>query len=158
MGPSREIQQKAFRKQIDLAKQLSLPLVIHNRESHEDMMRIIKEEKAGINGGVLHCFSGSWEMAKFCFHQGFMISFAGPVTFHNAKTAVEVAKKAPADMILVETDSPYLSPEPFRGKINEPARVKLVAEKLASLREQDFETIAWMTTENALRLYRIVQK
>ncbi|MCR4963880.1 MAG: TatD family hydrolase [Firmicutes bacterium] len=154
-GPSREIQQKAFRRQIDLAKQLSLPIAIHNRESHEDMMRIIKQEKAGVNGGVLHCFSGSWEMAKFCLNQGFMISFAGPVTFHNARSAVEVAQKAPADMILVETDSPYLSPEPFRGKTNEPARVKYVAEKLAELRGVDFETLAWQTTENALRLYHI---
>ncbi|MEG1538061.1 MAG: TatD family hydrolase, partial [Clostridiales bacterium] len=145
-NPARDIQKQSFRSQIDSAKQVGLPIIIHDRESHEDVMRMIREEQAGINGGILHCFSGSWEMAKFCLNQGFMISFAGPLTFHNARTAVEIAKKIPGDMLLIETDAPYLSPEPFRGKVNEPARVRLVAEKLAELRSEEFDALAAQTT------------
>ncbi len=154
-GFSKETQQKAFRAQISAAKQAGLPIIIHDRDSHQDVMRIIKEEKAGSNGGILHCFSGSWEMAKFCLNQGFMISFAGPLTFHNARTAVEIAKKVPMDRMLVETDSPYLSPEPFRGKLNEPAKVRLVAEKLAALRGEDCLAVFAQTTANALQVYHI---
>lgn len=148
-------QQEAFRRQIKLAKELKMPIVIHDRDAHEDCLKIIRQEKAGENGGIFHCFSGSWEMAKICLNLGFLISFAGPLTYHNARNLWEVGKNAPSDHILVETDSPYLSPDPYRGKTNEPARVVLVAEKLAQLRNVSYEEIAALTTENACRIYGI---
>lgn len=153
--PERDLQKKHFRSQIALAKEVGKPIIIHNRESHQDMIDILKEEKAGINGGILHCFSGSWEMAKLCMDLGFMISFAGPLTFKNARLAVDVAAKIPLDMVLVETDSPYLTPHPYRGKQNEPARVTYTAAKLAEIRNMDFERICEITTENAMRLFSI---
>ncbi|MGI6711307.1 MAG: TatD family hydrolase [Bacillota bacterium] len=151
-----DIQKKAFREQIILAKELGKPIVIHDREAHGDTMRILKEEKAGANGGILHCFSGSWEMARECLDLGFYISFAGPVTFHNATRLGDIARKVPLDRILVETDCPYLSPHPYRGKRNEPARVRVVAEKIAQLREISLEKFIEMATKNAFQAYRIL--
>ena len=105
-----------------------------------------------MNGGILHCFSGSWEMAKECLRLGFYISFAGPLTYTNARVAIEVAAKVPEDRLLVETDCPYLSPHPMRGKVNEPARVTYTAARLAEIRGLDYERIAEITTANARTL------
>lgn len=149
----RDVQKKAFTEQIHLAKDLAKPIVIHDRDAHADTMKILRQENAGANGGILHCYSGSWEMAKEAMKLGFYISIAGPVTYKNARTLPEVVQKMPLDMLLVETDCPYLTPEPYRGKTNEPAHVRLVAEKIAAIRGQSLETIAEQTTENALRLY-----
>ena len=152
----RKDQQKAFRGQIAAAKERRLPIVIHDRDAHEDVLKILKETKAGENGGVLHCFSGSWEMAKECLRLGFHISFAGPLTFTNAKTPVEVAGKVPLDMVLVETDCPYLAPHPLRGHCNEPSHVSYVAAKLGEIRGLDYSHICEITTENAKKLFGIV--
>jgi TatD DNase family protein len=148
----REVQQSAFIAQIAAAKSKKLPIIIHDRDAHGDIMRIVRQERAGEYGGVFHCFSGSWEMAKECLSLGFMISFAGPLTFTNTPKLSEIATKVPPDMMLVETDCPYLSPHPFRGKINEPARVSLVAEKLAEIRGQSFQEVAELTAQNACRM------
>ena len=152
---NKELQQKYLRLQISLAKEAGKPIIIHDRDSHQDVVDILQEEHAGINGGILHCFSGSWEMAKQCLKMGFFISFAGPLTYKNARVPVEVAGKVPLDMVLVETDSPYLTPHPFRGKTNEPARVIYTAEKLAQIRGMDYDEIADITTANAKRIFRL---
>ena len=115
---SRDIQRRVFRAQIDAAKQAGLPVIIHDREAHQDTLDILRSEHAGINGGVLHCFSGSWEMAKECMKLGYYISFAGPVVFPKSTRLKEVAQQVPLDRILIETDSPYLAPVPVRGKRN----------------------------------------
>lgn len=150
----RDVQQQVFRRQINLAKELKLPIVVHDRDAHGDIIQILREEKAEEVGGVLHCFSGSWEMAETCLKMGFYISFAGPLTFNNARKLTEIAQKVPLDRILTETDSPYLTPHPFRGKRNEPARVVLVAEKLAALRNEELEKIGEITVENARKVFR----
>ncbi|MCL1905577.1 MAG: TatD family hydrolase [Clostridiales bacterium] len=153
----RTVQQSAFIAQIAAAKSAKKPIIIHDREAHGDIMRIVRQERAGENGGVFHCFSGGWEMAKECLNLGFMISFAGPLTYTNAPKLGEVAAKVPPDMMLTETDSPYLSPHPYRGKINEPARVSLVAARLAEIRSQSPEEISGITAKNACRLFGINQ-
>jgi TatD DNase family protein len=151
----REQQKKAFIEQIKLAQELEKPVVIHDRDAHQEVLEIIKKEKAGINGGVMHCYSGHTPLALELIKEGFYISFAGPLTFKNAKKSHEVAQKIPLDRILIETDCPYLSPEPFRGKRNEPAQVKLVAQKLAELRGMKFEEIARITSNNARKVLKL---
>ncbi|CCQ98211.1 metal-dependent DNase [[Clostridium] ultunense Esp] len=146
----REVQQKVFRAQIALAKERKLPIVIHDRDAHEDLLRILKEEKADEVGGIMHAFSGSIEMAKECIRLGFYISFGGPITFKNAVRPKEVAKMIPLEWILIETDSPYLTPHPYRGKRNESGYVRLVAEKLAELRGLTVEEIEEITYRNAV--------
>jgi TatD DNase family protein len=144
-----------FRRQIALAKAMKLPIIIHDRDSHEDIMQIMKEEKAEEVGGVLHCFSGSWEMAKVCLNMGFYISFAGPVTFNNANKLREVAKKVPKDRILGETDCPYLTPVPYRGQRNEPSYVIHVVKKLAELRAVTETEMAHTIMRNAQTLFNL---
>jgi TatD DNase family protein len=151
----KDIQQEVFRKQIRLAKRLQLPLIIHNRDAAEDVMHILKEEDAKEIGGIMHCFSGSAEMAKQCLDINFYISLGGPVTFKNAKKPKKVAVEVPLDKLLIETDCPYLAPHPYRGKRNEPAYVKLVAEQIAELKGLAYEEVAKATTENAKRLFGI---
>ncbi|BFH26262.1 TatD family hydrolase [Paenibacillus melissococcoides] len=151
----KDVQQRVFRQQIGLARELKLPIIIHNREAHEDVVRILREEKASEVGGIMHSFSGSWETAKICLDMGFYISFGGPITFKNAKQPKEVLVRIPNDRLLVETDSPYLTPHPFRGKRNESAYVRLVAEAAAELKGMEFEEICRMTTENALTCFDI---
>jgi len=151
----REAQKIWFSKQISLARNVKLPIIVHDRDAHEDTMNILKSEKASEVGGVLHCYSGSVEMARELLNMGFMISFAGPVTFKNANKLLEVVKYVPDDMLLIETDCPYLAPEPYRGKRNESAYVKFTAEKIAKLRGKSFDYIAEKTTSNAKRLFRI---
>lgn len=149
----KEVQQQVFREQIRLARKLGLPIMIHNREAHEDVVRILKEEGAAEVGGIMHCFSGSWEIARMCLDMNFYISFAGPVTFKNARRPKEVLTKTPLDRILIETDCPYLTPHPYRGKRNEPGYVRYVAEAAAELKGMDLEEICNITTQNALQLF-----
>ncbi|GAA4706734.1 TatD family hydrolase [Brevibacillus fulvus] len=151
----RDVQAEVFRKQIRLARKLQKPIVIHNREAHQDVIQILREEKAGDVGGIMHCFSGSWETAKLALDMNFFISFGGPVTFKNAKQPKEVAAKVPLDRLLIETDSPYLTPHPFRGKRNESAYVRYVAEQLAEIHGLSYEELAKITSENARTVYRL---
>ncbi|WP_147805121.1 TatD family hydrolase [Alkalicoccus halolimnae] len=150
-----EVQKKVFRQQIALAKKVKLPVIIHDREAHEDIVEVLREEKAEEIGGIMHCFQGDAAMAKACLDMNFYISFGGPVTFKNAKLPKEVAVTVPDERLLVETDAPFLAPHPYRGKRNEPAYVKLVAEQLAELRGVSYEELAEMTTTNAERLFSI---
>lgn len=150
-----EVQKRIFREQIRLAKRIGKPIIIHDRDAHADTLNIIREERAGETGGVLHCFSGSWEMAQECMKMGFYISLAGPVTFKNAKKGIEVALNMPLHRLLVETDSPYLTPEPYRGRRNEPGYVRYVAEKIAELKGISLEEVAEATTRNAEELFGI---
>lgn len=149
------VQKEVFRKQIQLARKVKLPIIIHNREATQDIVEILKEEKAEEVGGIMHCFSGSVETARECVDMNFYISLGGPVTFKNAKKPKEVAEAVPLDKLLIETDCPYLAPHPYRGKRNEPAYVKLVAEQIAELKGVSYEEIAQATTENAFELFRI---
>lgn len=151
----REAQKIWFGKQISLAKSLKLPVIIHDRDAHEDTLSIIKSENARDVGGVLHCFTGSIEMAREVMNNNLMISIAGPVTFKNANKLLEVVKYVPEDMLLIETDCPYLTPEPHRGKRNESAYVKLIAEKIAKIKGKSCAQIEQITTSNAKRLFKI---
>lgn len=148
-------QQNRFRHHIRAAKITKKPLIVHSREAREDTIRILTEEGADQIGGVMHCFTEDWEMAKAALDLNFYISFSGIVTFRNAIQIQDVAKKIPLDRMLVETDSPYLAPIPYRGKPNEPAYVRYVAEYIATLRGETYETIATQTTKNFFRLFRI---
>jgi len=151
----KDVQQQVFRTQIQLAKKLSLPIIIHDRDAHQDIYQILKEERAAEVGGIMHSFSGSIEMALACIDMGFYISFSGPLTFKNAKKPKEVVKNIPLDRILIETDSPYLTPEPFRGKRNESAHVKYVALMIAELRGLNIEEVEEITTANAKRILKL---
>ena len=151
----KDVQQEIFRKQIQLAKKVNLPIVIHDRDAHHDVCQIIKEEGVKGIGGIMHSFSGSLEMAIECIEQGFYISFSGPITFKNAKKPKEVASQIPLERILIETDSPYLTPEPYRGKRNESSYVRYVAEKIAELRGIDLDQVAEITTNNAKKIFRL---
>ena len=151
----REQQKKAFIEQINLAKELNKPIVIHDRDAHQDVFDIIKKEKAGKNQGVMHCYSGHLPLAIELMKQGFYISFAGPLTYKNARKTHEVATKIPLDRILIETDCPYLTPEPLRGKRNEPAYVKYIAQRLAKLRRKNLDEIAYITSLNAKKVFNL---
>ena len=149
----REIQKKAFRMQMELAKEVDLPVIIHEREAHDDGMRIVKEFPAV--RGVFHCYSGSAEMARQLVNMGWYIGFTGVLTFKNARKAVETAASIPLDRIVLETDCPFMAPEPFRGLRNDPGYLPKMAEKLAQIRGISIEEAISATTENAKRLYRI---
>ncbi|WP_226683730.1 TatD family hydrolase [Sutcliffiella horikoshii] len=151
----KEVQKEVFRKQIQLAKKVKLPIVIHNRDATADVVQILKEEDAKEVGGIMHCFTGSLEVAKECMEMNFYISFGGPVTFKNAKKPKEVVKEIPMEKLLIETDCPYLTPHPYRGKRNEPGYVRLVAEQIAELKELTIEEVAEKTTANAKKLFGI---
>jgi len=151
----RELQQEVFRTQISLAKEVDLPIVIHDRDAHGDTLKIIKQERASLVGGVLHCFSGSSEMALECIKMGFYISFAGPVTYTNARRLRKVVEDVPLERMLIETDCPWLSPEPQRGKRNEPAYVQYVAEKIAEIKNMPLEEVIRITTKNAKDVFRL---
>jgi TatD DNase family protein len=150
-------QRERFRTHIRAARRSGKPLVIHTRASAADTVRIMREEGAGEVGGVMHCFTESWEVAEDAMALGFLISFSGIVTFKNAKDLKEVARRVPLERMLVETDSPYLAPVPHRGKPNQPAFVRHVAEEVAALRGISFEDVARATTENFFRLFRHAQ-
>lgn len=148
-----EWQRERFRVHIRAACEAGKPLIIHTRDAEEDTLAIMREENAAEAGGVMHCFTGSKDMAKQCLELGFYISFSGIVTFRNADELREVAKMVPEDRMLIETDAPYLTPVPKRGKPNHPALVKHVAEHIAEQREVSFEQIAEATTANFQRLF-----
>ncbi len=145
-------QKDAFKRQIKIAQDLSLPILIHDRDAHFDSFEILKEIKD--IPVIMHCFSGSLDVAKECIKCGFFIAIGGVVTFKNAKKMKEVAKEIPLDYLLLETDAPYLTPEPFRGKENHPAYVKYVAQEIANLRGISFEQVEEVTNQNAKRIFK----
>jgi TatD DNase family protein len=147
-------QKEVFLRQLDLARKTGKPFIIHEREAHADTLEIVHTAARGLNG-VFHCFSGSVETAREYLNMGFYISVAGPVTFPKSVKTREVAKFVPLDRLLLETDSPYLTPHPFRGRRNEPAHVRIVAEEIAVLRKLSVENLSAVTTENARRLFDI---
>ena len=151
----KDIQQEVFRQQIRLARKVNLPVIIHNRDATEDVVRILREEKVEEVGGIMHCFTGSLEVAKQCIELNMYISFGGPVTFKNAKKPKKVAAEIPVERLLIETDCPYLTPHPYRGKRNEPSYVSYVAEQIAELKQMSYEALAKKTTENAKKLFGI---
>lgn len=150
-----EWQRKRFRQHIRAARKANKPLIIHTREAAADTLRIMQEENAAQVGGVMHCFTESWEVAQQAISMNFYISFSGIVTFKNAVALKEVARKIPLDRMLIETDSPYLAPVPFRGKQNQPAFVRHVAEEIARLRAVDLSDIATATTDNFVKLFKL---
>lgn len=150
-----EVQRQVFRQQIRIARELKLPLVIHDRDAHEDTVSILEEEQAQEIGGIMHCFAGDWAIAERCLALGFFIGVGGTVTYRNNPVGREVAQRLPLDRIVLETDDPYLAPMPHRGRRNEPGYVRLVAEFLAELRGLSLEEIAAATTANALRALHI---
>ena len=149
----RDLQKRAFIAQMELAGELDLPVIVHERDAHQDGLEIVKQFPSV--KGVFHCYSGSAEMAKELVDLGWYIGFTGVLTFKNARKAIEVAQAIPLERIVVETDCPYMSPEPFRGKRNDPSRVVYVADKLAEIRGISPEEARAITYENGKRLYRI---
>lgn len=149
-----EWQRRRFRTHIRAARQCGKPLIVHTRDSAADTLQVLREEGAEAVGGVMHCFTENWDIAKQALELGFYLSFSGIVTFKNAAIVKEVAQKCPLDRMLVETDAPYLAPTPFRGKPNEPSYVRYVAEEIARLRETTLADIAEVTTGNFLRLFK----
>ncbi|WP_111642010.1 TatD family hydrolase [Marinimicrobium alkaliphilum] len=150
---SAELQQESFALHLEAGKQAGLPVVVHTRDAQEDTLRLIREHASETHAGVLHCFTEDWAMASRALDMNFYVSMSGIVTFKNAKQVQEVAQKVPIDRLLVETDSPYLAPVPYRGKPNEPRMVREVAEYVAELRGIAFEELAERTTENFYRLF-----
>ena len=155
MNSEKEVQKTSFIEQIKLANRCSLPLIIHVRDADEDLISILKSEDISPSTGVIHCFTGNYETAVQYLDMGFYISFSGIVTFKRSEELREAAKKIPADKILIETDSPYLAPMPYRGKPNEPSYVKFVAETLADVRGTTIEQIAALTAVNAETLFQL---
>ncbi|HZK57605.1 MAG TPA: TatD family hydrolase [Clostridia bacterium] len=151
----RDTQREWFRKQIELAKEVNLPIIIHDRDAHGEVFDTLKKHDAGALGCVMHCYSGSVEMAREYVKMGIYVSLAGPVTFKNARKTYEVAKEIPLEWLLVETDSPYLTPVPYRGKRNEPAYVRFVAQKVAEAKQISIEEVARQTTLNTKKLFKI---
>jgi TatD DNase family protein len=149
----REIQLNRFREQIALARELKLPIVVHDREAHQETLEVLKSEKAEEFGGIIHCFSGDYEMARECMDMGFYISVPGSITFKNAEPFQEIVRKLPLEFLLVETDAPFLTPVPFRGKRNEPGYVRYTAEKVAEIKKVPIEKVAEVTTKNAMRIF-----
>ena len=151
----RSTQLSCLREQLEIARKLRLPLVIHDREAHEDVLKILREHQAWEMGGTMHCFSGDWSFARRCLDLGFCLSIAGPVTFAKSESLQEVARKCPLDRLLLETDAPFLAPVPKRGKRNEPAFLIHTAEKIASLRKITVVEVARQTTSNARKLFSL---
>ncbi len=149
----RDLQQRAFRLQMGLARELGLPVIVHDRDAHGDCLAILEEFPEVT--GVFHCYSGSGEMAEILVKKGWYIGFTGVLTFKNARKALEVAQSIPLDRLVLETDCPYMAPEPFRGKRNHPGYLYRMAERLAELRGLSIEDIHRITTENGMRLYGI---
>jgi TatD DNase family protein len=149
------VQLRRFREQVALAREVKLPVVIHDREAHRETLAILKEEKASEVGGVIHCFSGDYAMASACMDMGFYISVPGTVTFTKAQTLQEVVRRIPLERVLIETDCPFLAPVPFRGKRNEPAYVQYVARAIADIKKISFETVAEVTFQNACSVFGI---
>ncbi len=151
----RDKQIACFRRQISLAREVGLPLVIHDRDAHNDVVRVLREESAADVGGMFHCFSGNWALARKVLDLGFYISIPGTVTFKNATVQQDVVKKCPEDRLLIETDAPFLAPVPYRGKRNEPSYLVYTARKISELRGISLERLAERTFANALSLFNI---
>ena len=147
-----EVQKKAFRRQIDLANKYNLPIIIHDRDAHEDTIKILAQKARG-RRVVLHCFSGDINMAKWCVEEGFYFGIGGVVTFKNAHTLSKVVQEIPLKSILLETDAPFLTPHPYRGKPNEPKYIPIIAEKIAQIKGKSVREIAQITTENAHQVF-----
>ena len=152
-NPAREFQRKVFHAQMELAEELGLPVIVHDREAHHDCLEVVKAHPSVT--GVYHCYSGSLEDAKILVKLGWMLSFTGVVTYKNARKSLEVIDWLPMDRIMIETDSPYLTPEPFRGQRNDSGKVYRVAETIAQVKGMDSEEIARITMENGRRFFRI---
>lgn len=150
---TKELQKEVFRKQLKIAEGLKLPVLIHDREAHEDTFELIQE--FNLNNVVFHCFSGNAEFAQRCIEKGYYIAIGGVVTFKNAKDLKEVAKIVPLEKLLLETDAPYLAPVPFRGKLNTPAYLKYIAQEIANIKEIDVELVKEHTTQNAKKIFGI---
>ena len=150
-----EVQEKYFRMQINIAKELNLPIIIHDREAHERVYEILKEERANEVGGVFHCFSGDYTFAKKIFDLNFLVSFPGTITFKkNKERAEELIKKVPMDKFLTETDAPFLTPEPYRGKRNEPSYVKFIVQKIAEIKNVNEEKVCEAVIKNTKNLFK----
>ncbi|WP_027717136.1 TatD family hydrolase [Desulfovirgula thermocuniculi] len=149
----RAVQEKVFREQLALARELDLPVIIHDREAHAAVLGILRKDGLGRRGGVMHCFSGDWELARECLELGLYISLAGPVTYPNAQKTREVAARVPLERLLIETDCPYLPPQPWRGRRNEPAFLRCVVEEIAALRGLAADEVAAATAENSRLLF-----
>jgi TatD DNase family protein len=158
LGEPLDWQRERFRTHIRAARESGKPLIVHTRAAPEDTLAILREERAGQAGGVMHCFTESRDFARAALDLGFYISFSGIVTFNNAHALREVAAEVPDDRLLIETDAPYLAPVPFRGRVNEPAYVAKVAERLAAVRGQAVEHIAVVTTDNFYRLFNSIKR
>ena len=153
----RDVQREVCIRQMELAWELGAPVAFHIRDAHAEMLEIMKGMKTRLTGGIIHCFSGSAEIAKEYLKLGYYISFAGPLTFRKAPKLQEACRIVPKDRLLIETDSPYMAPEPLRGRRNEPANVRFVGLKMAEIRGETPEEVAAYTTENAMRVYQIIQ-
>ena len=153
-GDQLAVQHQRFRTHIRAARAVGKPLVVHTRDAKDDVIRLLREERAEECGGVMHCFVEDWDTAEQALDLGFYLSFSGIVTFKNAAPIREVARRVPLDRLLVETDSPYLAPVPFRGKTNQPAYVRYVAQQIAEVREMDVTELAAITTDNFFRLFK----
>jgi TatD DNase family protein len=151
----RDAQERAFRAQLALARRMRKPVLVHCRDAHEDTLAILAEASVRETGGIMHCFSGDTALARRCLDLGLLISLAGPVTYPNARTLPDVARAVPADRLVVETDCPYLPPQPYRGKRNEPAYLAITAARVAELRGEPFEGLASRMSENARTLLRL---
>jgi TatD DNase family protein len=151
-------QRERFRVHIEAARQCGKPLIIHTRDARDDTIAIMRDSAAGDAGGVMHCFTETWELARAALDLGFYISFSGIVTFKNAEALRDVARRVPIDRLLIETDSPYLAPVPHRGKPNEPRYVARVAEKIAELRDMESDEVAAVTAENFFRLFPLAAR
>lgn len=153
-----QTQQERFRRHIQVARSLNKPLIIHTRSASDDTIRLMREEKAKEAQGVMHCFTETWEVAKAALDLNFYISLSGIITFKNAEELREVVKKVPLNRLLIETDSPFLAPVPYRGKPNQPAYVKYVAEAVAALKNVPYEEVAGVTTQNYFDLFSAAQR
>ncbi len=152
----RETQIRHFREQLRLAREVSLPAIIHDREAHQEVLKILQEEKAETVGGVIHCFSGDWEMAKACLDMGFYLSIPGTITYKRSEEYHKLVHDLPLDRILIETDCPFLTPHPLRGNRNEPAYVQYVAEAVARIKRIAQEELAKITAQNSQKLFNLV--
>ena len=150
----RDVQKRVLDEQLSLAKELRLPVILHDREAHGDMMDLLRAHRDGLMG-IMHCFSGSYELARECMDLGLYVAFGGALTFKNAVRPIEVAKRIPLDRLLIETDCPYMTPVPYRGKRNDPSFMRLTLEKMAEVRGEDMEELADALYRNALRVYGI---
>lgn len=153
----RDVQKRVLDEQLSIAKALKLPVILHDREAHGDMMDLLRAHRDGLMG-VMHCFSGSYELARECLDLGLYVAFGGALTFKNAVRPIDVARRLPLDRLLIETDCPYMTPVPYRGQRNDPSMIRLTLEKMAEVRGEQIETLADALYRNALNVYRITEE